>query len=149
MAYWLFKTEPDTFSIDDLAKKDTIWEGVRNYQARNFLRDGVKEGDEVFIYHSSCKRVGIAGIGRVTRAGFADPFAFDPDSRYFDPKSSPDKPIWYAAELTFVRRLPLLPLAELKSNPALTELALVKKGSRLSVMPVTQDQWQAILAMAG
>ncbi|WP_445395481.1 EVE domain-containing protein [Zobellella sp. An-6] len=148
MAYWLFKTEPDTFSIDDLARANTIWEGVRNYQARNFLRDEVQEGDEVFIYHSSCKQVGIAGIGRVVRAGFPDPFAFDPDSAYFDPKSSPDQPTWYAVELTFERRLPLLPLAALKANPALAGMPLVQKGSRLSVMPVTPAQWRAILAMA-
>lgn len=148
MAYWLFKTEPDTFSIDDLARANTIWEGVRNYQARNFLRDEVQEGDEVFIYHSSCKQVGIAGIGRVVRAGFPDPFAFDPGSPYFDPKSSPDQPTWYAVELTFERRLPLLPLAALKANPALAEMPLVQKGSRLSVMPVTPAQWRAILAMA-
>lgn len=148
MAYWLFKTEPDTFSIDDLARANTIWEGVRNYQARNFLRDEVQVGDEVFIYHSSCKQVGIAGTGRVVRAGFPDPFAFDPDSAYFDPKSSPDQPTWYAVELAFERRLPLLPLAALKANPALAEMPLVQKGSRLSVMPVTPAQWQAILAMA-
>ncbi|ATG72531.1 EVE domain-containing protein [Zobellella denitrificans] len=148
MAYWLFKTEPDTFSIDDLARANTIWEGVRNYQARNFLRDQVQEGDEVFIYHSSCKQVGIAGIGRVVRAGFPDPFAFDPDSAYFDAKSNPDKPTWYAVELTFERRLPLLPLAALKANPALAGMPLVQKGSRLSVMPVTPAQWRAILAMA-
>ncbi|MBL1379058.1 EVE domain-containing protein [Zobellella iuensis] len=148
MAYWLFKTEPDTFSIDDLARANTIWEGVRNYQARNFLRDQVQEGDEVFIYHSSCKQVGIAGIGRVVRAGFPDPFAFDPDSGYFDAKSNPDQPSWYAVELAFERRLPLLPLAALKANPALAGMPLVQKGSRLSVMPVTPAQWRAILAMA-
>ncbi|PSJ45275.1 EVE domain-containing protein [Zobellella endophytica] len=148
MAYWLFKTEPDTFSIDDLARANTIWEGVRNYQARNFLRDQVQEGDEVFIYHSSCKQVGIAGIGRVVRAGFPDPFAFDPGSTYFDAKSNPDQPTWYAVELAFERRLPLLPLAALKANPALAGMPLVQKGSRLSVMPVTPEQWQAILAMA-
>ncbi|WP_417606175.1 EVE domain-containing protein [Oceanimonas baumannii] len=147
MACWLFKTEPDTFSIDDLARADTLWEGVRNYQARNFLRDEVKEGDEVFIYHSSCSRVGIAGLARVVRAGFPDPFAFDPGSPYFDPKSDPDKPRWYAVELTFERRLPLLPLAALKANPALSDMPLVKKGSRLSVMPVTGAERQAILEM--
>lgn len=85
MACWLFKTEPDTFSIDDLARANTLWEGVRNYQARNFLRDEVKEGDEVFIYHSSCSKVGIAGLARVVRAGVPDPFAFDPDSPYSTP----------------------------------------------------------------
>ena len=147
MAYWLFKTEPDTFSIDDLARANTVWEGVRNYQARNFLRDRVQVGDRVFIYHSSCKQVGIAGIGRVERAGFPDPFAFDPDSPYFDPKSDPADPRWYAVELAFERKLPLLPLAALKANPALSGLPLVQKGSRLSVMPVSEAEWQAILSM--
>ncbi|OIN11127.1 EVE domain-containing protein [Oceanisphaera psychrotolerans] len=147
MAYWLFKTEPDTFSIDDLARANTLWEGVRNYQARNFLRDQVQVGDEVFIYHSSCKQVGIAGIGKVERAGFPDPFAFDPDSPYFDPKSDPQAPRWYAVELSYSRHLPLLPLAALKANPALSGLPLVQKGSRLSVMPVSEAEWQAVLSM--
>ncbi|GAA3709953.1 EVE domain-containing protein [Oceanisphaera sediminis] len=147
MAYWLFKTEPDTFSIDDLARANTVWEGVRNYQARNFLRDRVQVGDRVFIYHSSCKRVGIAGIGKVERAGFPDPFAFDPTSPYFDDKSNPEQPRWYAVELGFERKLPLVPLAALKANPALSGLPLVQKGSRLSVMPVSEAEWQAILSM--
>ncbi|MFP2769145.1 EVE domain-containing protein [Oceanisphaera sp. KMM 10153] len=147
MAYWLFKTEPDAFAIDDLARANTLWEGVRNYQARNFLRDQVQVGDRVFIYHSSCKQVGIAGIGKVERAGFPDPFAFDPDSPYFDPKSDPAAPRWYAVELAFERKLPLLPLAALKANPALSGLPLVQKGCRLSVMPVSEAEWQAILAM--
>jgi predicted RNA-binding protein with PUA-like domain len=147
MAYWLFKTEPDTFSINDLARANTLWEGVRNYQARNFLRDQVQVGDRVFIYHSSCKQVGIAGIGKVERTGFPDPFAFDPLSPYFDDKSNPEQPRWYAVELSYERHLPLLPLAALKANPALSGLPLVQKGSRLSVMPVSEAEWQTILSM--
>ncbi|WP_305403005.1 EVE domain-containing protein [Photobacterium leiognathi] len=150
MAYWLFKTEPDTFSIDTLKQmKVSPWEGVRNYQARNMLRDEVKLGDQVFIYHSSCKDVGVVGIATVTKASYPDHFQFDPESPYFDPKSDPDNPRWFMVDIEYQRHLRLVSLKRMKANPALAEMPLVKKGSRLSVMPVTEAQWQEILTMTG
>ncbi len=148
MAYWLFKTEPDTFSIDTLrTQKVSCWEGVRNYQARNMLRDAIKVGDEVLIYHSSCKQVGVAGIARVVREAYPDHFAFDPSSDCFDPKFSPDNPRWVMVDIEFVRKTQrVIPLSVLKAMPELSELALVKRGNRLSVMPVSEAEWQAILS---
>lgn len=151
MAYWLFKTEPSECSIDDFANApDTVivWEGVRNYQARNMLRDGVKTGDKVFIYHSSCKLIGVAGIARVVRSGYPDPSQFNSASVYFDSKSSTDKPRWVAVDLIFERKLPaIIPLDKLKSSAKLSELPVVQKGSRLSVMPVNEAQWQTIMQL--
>ncbi|MBY5992774.1 EVE domain-containing protein [Ferrimonas balearica] len=148
MAYWLFKTEPDTFSIDTLKAQGTAcWEGVRNYQARNLMRDEVKLGDSVFIYHSSCKNVGVVGIATVSREAYPDHFQFDPESPYYDPKSDPDNPRWIMVDVTYQRHLPLVSLAAIKANPALEEMVLVKR-SRLSIQPVTEAQWQAILTMA-
>lgn len=148
MAYWLFKTEPDTFSIDTLrVQKQSCWEGVRNYQARNMLRDEVKEGDFVFIYHSSCKNIGVAGIARVARAAYPDHFAFDPESDLYDPKSTPENPRWFMVDIEFVRKTErLIPLSVLKAMPELSELPLVKRGNRLSVMPVTESEWEAVIA---
>lgn len=150
MAYWLAKTEPSECSIDDFAAapfKAIVWEGVRNYQARNFLRQ-MAVGDEVLVYHSSCKDIGVAGIVKVVRAAYPDPAQFDRESIYVDEKSPKDTPRWDAVDLMFVRKLPrLIPLDELKAMPALAELALVQKGSRLSVMPVTAAQWHAIVAI--
>ncbi|MBY7765912.1 EVE domain-containing protein [Vibrio fluvialis] len=148
MAYWLFKTEPDTFSIDTLrTQKVSCWEGVRNYQARNMLRDAIKVGDEVLIYHSSCKQLGVAGIARVVREAYPDHFAFDPSSDCFDPKSSSDNPRWVMVDIEFVRKTQrVIPLSVLKAMPELSELALVKRGNRLSVMPVSEAEWQAILS---
>ncbi|WP_341501823.1 EVE domain-containing protein [Gallaecimonas sp. GXIMD4217] len=149
MAHWLMKTEPDAFSIRDLRVMETsCWDGVRNYQARNFMRQ-MQIGDGVFIYHSSCKEVGIAGIARVVKAAYPDHSQFDPDSPYHDPKASPDQPRWFMVDVAFERAFDkVIPLSLLKANPALAELALCKKGSRLSVMPVSEPEWQAILAMA-
>lgn len=151
MSGWLFKTEPAELSIETLARRGergAVWEGVRNYQARNLLRDEVTLGDRVFIYHSSCKLIGIAGIARVIRAAYPDPSQFDRRSIYFDAASTREKPRWIAVDVvheqTFGR---VIPLADLRVNPALAELALVQRGSRLSVMPVTTAQWQAILQM--
>lgn len=148
MAKWLVKTEPSECSIDDFAKAEnqTIpWDGVRNYQARNFLAD-MAEGDEVFIYHSSCKHIGIAGIVKVVRSAYPDPTQFDPDSPYHDPKSTPDKPRWQAVDMAYLQNLPrLLPLDEIKTLAGLDDLPLIKRGNRLSVMPVTDDQWQILL----
>jgi predicted RNA-binding protein with PUA-like domain len=148
MAKWLAKTEPDECSIDDFADhpdKPVVWEGVRNYQARNFLKD-MAVGDEVFIYHSSCKHIGIAGIVKVVRAAYPDPAQFNKKSPYFDAKSPADNPRWQAVDMVFVRKLPrLIPLDELKGLPELEDFALVKKGSRLSVMPVSDKEWKAIV----
>ncbi|MAO39781.1 MAG: EVE domain-containing protein [Pseudohongiella sp.] len=150
-SYWLVKPEPDECSIDDFASqadKPIVWEGVRNYQARNYLRQ-MSEGDEVFIYHSSCKHIGVAGIARVVKAAYPDPAQFDPRSSYHDSKSSADKPRWDAVDLVFVCRFErLIPLDEIKANPELLELPLVKKGNRLSVMPVSQSEWRTMLRSA-
>lgn len=152
MAYWLFKTEPSECSIDDFANApDTpiVWEGVRNYQARNMLRDQVKNGDQVLIYHSSCKQIGVAGIAKVVRSGYADPSQFDASSAYFDEKSSVERPRWVAVDLVFVNKLPtIITLDKIKSSAKLNGLPLVQKGSRLSVMPVNPSQWQSILHLA-
>ncbi|RDV24516.1 EVE domain-containing protein [Alteromonas aestuariivivens] len=152
MAYWLFKTEPDTFGIDDLAARSNQtepWDGVRNYQARNFLRDQVKADDKVFIYHSSCKQVGIAGVARVVREGYPDETQFDPESPYFDPKSSREQPRWYRVDVKFEQKFPaILSLQSIKAMPQITELGLVKKGHRLSIMPVSESEWQVLLNKA-
>lgn len=151
MAYWLMKTEPEECSIDDLAAQPDrafVWEGVRNYQARNFLRQ-MEEGDEVLIYHSSCKLIGVAGLACIARAAYPDPAQFDSDSPYVDPKSPGDNPRWDAVDVRFVRRFAqVLSLDALKAVPALAELPLVRKGNRLSVMPVSKAEWQAVLRLA-
>ncbi len=152
MAYWLFKTEPDAFSIDDLASRPgqtEPWDGVRNYQARNFLRDGVKLGDKVFIYHSSCKLVGIAGVAEVVKDGYPDTTQFNPESKYYDPKSSEENPRWYRVDVKFVEKFSnVLPLSVIKRMEGITELPLVKKGGRLSIMPVQEGEWQQLYAAA-
>lgn len=149
MTYWLMKSEPDELSIQALARSSgACWDGVRNYQARNFLRE-MAVGDECFFYHASCPQPGIAGIARVTTAAYPDPSALVPDSPYFDPKASVDKNPWSAVDVCHVRTFArVLPLGLLKQQAALAALPLVQKGSRLSVMPVTAEQWQAILALA-
>ncbi|WP_337841730.1 EVE domain-containing protein [Rheinheimera sp.] len=149
--YWLYKTEPEECSIDDFANNPTkpiVWEGVRNYQARNFLRAAALD-DLVLIYHSSCKLIGLAGIARVVKTAYPDPSQFQPDSIYFDARSSATQPRWFAVELIFVQKFPsVVPLDKLKRSSKLEQLALVQKGSRLSVMPVQPDEWQVMLAMA-
>jgi len=149
MAYWLMKSEPDVFSIDDLKrKKREVWDGVRNYQARNYLRS-MQVGDEILFYHSSCAVPGVAGIARIRRGAFADPTQFDPRSEYHDAGSKPEDPRWSAVEVEFVRKLKTpLPLELLKTLPELSELALVKRGNRLSVMPVSETQWSAIVGLS-
>ena len=149
MAYWLLKTEPDECSIDDLAaqpKKSVAWEGVRNYQARNFLRQ-MRIGDELLIYHSSCKLIGIAGVAKVSKSVYPDPAQFNPNSPYFDSKSPQELPRWDAIDVVFVRKFAqLVSLDEIKLNPVLADLALVKKGNRLSVMPVEENEWNSIIS---
>ncbi len=147
MAYWLFKTEPDEFSINTLQTKGvSCWEGVRNYQARNMIRDQIQAGDRVFIYHSSCNNIGIAGVAKVIKGAYPDHFQFDPTSDYYDPKSDSHQPKWFMVDIEFERKFDrILPLSALKSMPELSELALVKRGNRLSVMPVSELEWQAIM----
>jgi len=151
MGYWLFKTEPDAFSIDDLAAKPQQtehWDGIRNYQARNFLRDDVKVGDNVFIYHSSCKIVGVAGLAKVVREGYVDHTQFDPDGKYYDPKSDPDKPRWMMVDVKLIEKFPeIIPLSAIKAHPEICDIGLVKKGHRLSIMPVSDKEAELIIAM--
>jgi len=152
MAYWLVKTEPSECGIEDFARSpDTPirWDGVRNFQARNFLMQ-MAVGDLVLIYHSSCRHIGIAGIARVSASAYADPSQFDPNSPYFDARSNNEKPRWQAVDLIFERQFPrLLPLDEIKALAGLEGLALVQRGSRLSVMPVSAEQWRILLDQAG
>ena len=147
--YWLMKTEPEDFGIDHLAKrKREPWTGVRNYQARNFMRDGMRDGDKVFIYHSNCAEPGIAGIARVAGQPYPDPTQFKRASKYFDPKSALDAPRWWMVDVEFERKLKrLIPLTELKANPELEGMPLLARGSRLSVQPVASAFWRIILGM--
>lgn len=149
MNHWLMKSEPDAFSIDDLKrKKREPWDGVRNYQARNFMRDGMRPGDQVFFYHSNCTVPGIVGIAEVATDAYPDPSQFDPKSKYFDPGSSRDNPRWMLVDVKFVKKLKrTISLDELKGDPALDGMALLRKGNRLSVMPVEASHWKHILAL--
>jgi predicted RNA-binding protein with PUA-like domain len=148
MAYWLMKSEPDELSITDLKRLgDARWDGVRNYQARNFLR-AMAVGDQFFFYHSSCPEPGIAGIGKIIEAAYPDPTALDAQSHYFDAKANADKNPWSAINVAFVDDFPkVLGLGHLKQQTALEQMPLVQKGSRLSVMPVTAEEWAAVLAL--
>lgn len=150
MTCWLMKSEPEAFSIDDLAArpgKREHWDGVRNYQARNFMRE-MKKGDKVLFYHSSCPEPGVVGVAKVVKEAYPDFTAFDPESKYFDPKSSPDKPRWFMVDIQFQKKLKrTIALAELKQNPLLEGMQLLRKGNRLSVMPVAESEFDAILAM--
>jgi predicted RNA-binding protein with PUA-like domain len=150
MAYWLMKSEPDVFSIDDLARVQIEpWDGVRNYQARNMLRDQMQLGDQVFFYHSNCDVPSIVGIAEICRTAYSDRSALNPESKYFDPKATPENPRWVCVDVKFVRKLPqTISLQRLKTCEALSGWALIAKGNRLSVMPVSAPQWDAILAMA-
>jgi predicted RNA-binding protein with PUA-like domain len=152
MAYWLFKSEPTAYSFDDLlAEPDqtTGWDGVRNFQARNFLRDSIKVGDGVFFYHSSADPPCIAGIAKVVKAGHPDPTAFDPKAEHYDPKSKRDEPNWYQVSIKAVRPIePPLSLPFLNTIPNLAGMELLRKGSRLSVQPVTVKEWKTIVALA-
>ena len=151
MNYWLMKSEPDVYGIDDLkAAGVDHWDGVRNYQARNMMRDQMKPGDLAFFYHSNCKEPAIVGIMEIVREGYPDPTAFDPEARYYDPKSDPDNPRWYMVDVKYVRHLDRpIPLAELKQYEELADLPLVRRGNRLSIMPVTKAQWDFILGLEG
>ena len=151
-SYWLMKSEPDEASIDHLAaapKKTLPWTGVRNYQARNYMRDAMQPGDGVLFYHSSCPQPGIVGLARVIGAVKPDPTQFDPQSPYFDPKSPHDAPRWLLRDVQLVRKTRLLGLAEMKAAPTLASMLVLKRGNRLSITPVTAAEWQAVLALLG
>lgn len=150
MQYWLMKSEPDVFGIDDLKKVGTEpWDGIRNYQARNLMRDDMKVGDGVLFYHSNAKPPGVVGVAEVASETYPDPTQFDPDNKYFDAKSKPDNPRWLLLEVKYVRHLPrMVSLAELKETPGLEEMMVTRKGMRLSIQPVTQAEWDIVLKIA-
>lgn len=145
------KSEPDVFGIDDLKarpKQTEHWDGVRNYQVRNMMRDEMKKGDLAFFYHSSCEVPGIAGIAKIVKEAYPDPTAFDPESKYHDPRSKPENPAWLMVDVKFVKKFPrVIALTELKAHPALEGMRLLQKGNRLSILPVTEDEWNVILGM--
>lgn len=149
MAYWLFKSEPETFSIDHLKacpKGTDAWNGVRNYQARNMLRDQIKAGDEGFFYHSNCKVPGIVGTVKIVRSSYPDHTQFDPESEYYDPKSTDENPRWFVVDVKFSQKFSsIISLQQLKMLPELSQMPLLRTGNRLSVMPVTKEEWNAIL----
>jgi len=149
MNYWLMKSEPDVFGIDHLISmpnKTEHWDGVRNYQARNMMRDDMKKGDLVFFYHSNCKVPGIVGIAEVVKESYPDFTSWNPESNYFDPKSTADSPRWFMVDIKFKRKLKrTISLNELKEMPGLEEMALVRRGNRLSIMPVSEQEWDTIL----
>jgi predicted RNA-binding protein with PUA-like domain len=153
MRHWLLKTEPSTFGIDDLVaapRRTTSWEGVRNYQARNMLRDDLKRGDLAFLYHSSCEQPGVAGIVEIARAGYPDPSAWDRRSPYYDAKSPENKPLWYTVDVRLKRRLKrVITLTELREHAAgkLAGFALLRTGNRLSVLPVDAGHWEFIVGL--
>ena len=149
MRYWLMKSEPDAFSIDDMKTADVEpWDGIRNYQARNFMRDEMKKGDKVFFYHSSCAEPGVVGIVKVASSPYPDPTAFDPEAKYFDPKSDPDNPTWMLVDVKFVRKFRrVVSLSELKTVSELQDMRLLKRGNRLSIMPVEKAEWDCILGL--
>lgn len=153
MNFWLFKSEPDTFGVDDLARapgSTTAWDGVRNYQVRNMLRDDVRKGDRGFFCHSSCDEPGIAGIVKVVRAGYPEAAALDRRHRYYDPKSDPASPTWYSVDVKLERRIdPVIGLETLRKHAhgALSGMLILRRGNRLSITPVTRDEWDFILAL--
>ncbi|WP_296942069.1 EVE domain-containing protein [uncultured Massilia sp.] len=152
MRYWLMKSEPDEVSFDDVLAaphRTTAWFGVRNYQARNFMRDQMREGDGVLFYHSSCAVPGVAGIARIASGPYPDASQFDAAGKYFDPKATPETPRWTSIDVQAVAAGRYLPLTELRTVPELEDMVLLQKGSRLSISPVTPDQWRCILRLAG
>ncbi|MEM7517456.1 MAG: EVE domain-containing protein [Planctomycetota bacterium] len=153
--YWLMKSEPDVFSYADLEaskKKTTLWDGVRNYQARNFMRDEMKVGDGVLFYHSNAKPPGVAGVAKIVREAYADPTQYDPKDKHYDPKSDPEAeaPRWLCVDIQAVRALPEeVSLEALRGNPKLDGMELLRRGSRLSVQPVSAAHWRAVLSQGG
>lgn len=151
--YWLFKSEPGEFSIDDLAEsgnKTTYWDGVRNYQARNFMRDEMKKGDGVLFYYSNTEPNAIVGICEVVKEGYADHTQFDPENKHFFPSADPENPVWFMVDIKLVKKLKNpVTLHDVKKNPKLKNMRLVQKGNRLSVMPVTKPEFDEVLKMGG
>jgi predicted RNA-binding protein with PUA-like domain len=148
MRYWLMKSEPSEFSIDDLAAQKTIdWYGVRNYQARNFMRDQMSVGDPVLFYHSSCAEPGIAGLAEVSQKAYPDRTQFDPAHKYYDPKATPENPRWFNVDVKFVKKTRLVPIKELREHPELATLRILQKGNRLSITPVDPREWEFILGL--
>ena len=146
MKYWLMKTEPAEFSIEDLKLVESeSWTGVRNYQARNFMRDDMGLGDQVLIYHSSCKLIGVAGIAKIAKTSYPDPTQFDKNSKYYDPKATFENPRWFLVDVAWIKTFrEIITLKEIKSLKSLSEMHLVKKGSRLSIQPVSKDEFNII-----
>jgi len=152
MRYWLMKSEPSDCSIDDLAvfpNQTVDWYGVRNYQARNFMRDQMKVGDGVLFYHSSCAEPGIAGIAEVSKLAYPDRTQFDPKHRFYDPKATPENPRWFNVDIRLVRKTRLLSLQELRETPELANLRVLQRGNRLSITPVDPRDWETILGLLG
>jgi predicted RNA-binding protein with PUA-like domain len=150
MNYWLMKSEPGVFGIDDLAQapnRTAAWWGVRNYQARNFMRDQMNVGDRVFFYHSSCPEPGIAGTARVSKRAYADETQFDRKSEYFDPKASRDHPRWFNVDVTLVKKTRVIGLPELRSHPQLAAMRVLQRGNRLSITPVESDEAEFIMKL--
>jgi predicted RNA-binding protein with PUA-like domain len=150
MRYWLMKSEPDEFSIDDLVAapgQTTSWFGVRNYQARNYMRD-MEVGERAFFYHSSCPEPGVAGIVEIASLAHPDVTQFDPKSPYYDAKSPRDAPRWWNVDVKLVEKTPLVPLAELRDDPALAGMVTLKRGNRLSITPVTPAEWKRVVTLA-
>ena len=150
MAYWLMKSEPDDVSIDDVmaAPAQTVgWYGVRNYQARNFMRDAMRPGDGVLFYHSSCAEPGVAGIAEIVGTPYPDATQFDPASPYYDPKATPEQPRWIGIDVKGIRKTRLLSIKEMRADPALEHMRLLQKGSRLSITPVEPSEWRHIVAL--
>lgn len=144
--YWLMKCEPEAYTIEDLERDGTTtWEGVRNFQARNTMRDDMKVGDGVLFYASNAEPSGVSGLAEISRAGYPDPYAFQEGHKYHDPKSDPDNPTWYMVDIRFVERFPeIVPLATLKETPGLEDMEVNRKGSRLSVQPVTKEELEIV-----
>jgi predicted RNA-binding protein with PUA-like domain len=148
MAYWLMKSEPDEVSIDDLVRELRVpWTGVRNYQARNYMRDDMRVGDGVLFYHSSCPEPGVAGLAEVASAAYPDETQFDPKSKYHDPKATRDAPRWLHVDVALVRKTRLLPLAQMRERKELASMVVLKRGNRLSITPVTAPEWRAVLKL--
>lgn len=149
MAYWLMKSEPDVYSIDTLKnEKKTLWDGIRNYQARNFMMKDMKVGDQVLFYHSNAKPPGIAGLARISKKAVPDPTAFDKKSKYFDEKSSKENPRWFCVEVAYEKKLKkLISLDDIRGNKELADMMVIKKGSRLSIQPVTEKEYNEIIKM--
>jgi predicted RNA-binding protein with PUA-like domain len=151
MRHWLMKSEPSEFSIDDLVrvqKQTTPWVGVRNYQARNFMRDVMRIGDRAFFYHSSCPEPGIAGIVEISRVAYPDATQFDPKSAYFDPKSTRDAPRWLHVDVKLIGKTRLVTLPMLRETPGLGDMVVLRRGNRLSITPVTPAEWKIVEKLA-